>query len=124
VTTTTTAQGSSLITAVAHNGDADADDDGSGVHTERRGRYDWILDVDKNAEQPQMNNFFVAPSNAGFSAAQRRRMRLQTAQNNQINVRLKGEVQEMCRQRVELRTARKRRRLLLLMRLAARARAH
>ena len=77
-----------------------------GVASEKRGKYSWILDVDKNANQPQMRNFFVAPSSAGFSAAQRRRMRLQTQQNLQLNAKIKEEVQQLCKERVELRTVR------------------
>eukprot|EP00750_Incisomonas_marina_P024057 INCI5080.12.p1 GENE.INCI5080.12~~INCI5080.12.p1 ORF type:complete len:1239 (+),score=267.71 INCI5080.12:157-3873(+) len=85
-----------------------------GVASEKRGKYSWILDVDKNANQPQMRNFFVAPSSAGFSAAQRRRMRLQTQQNLQLNAKIKEEVQQLCKERVELRTASPQRRASIL----------
>lgn len=75
-----------------------------GMNTKPRGKYSWILDTDENAKQPQMKNYFVAPSNAGFSDAERRRMRIQTERAKILSKQLKEEVQALCKETVQLRT--------------------
>jgi hypothetical protein len=54
-----------------------------------------MLDLDKNADQKQMRNFYTSPTEAGFSDAQRRRMRLEFQRNLQLSRGIKGEVQEL-----------------------------